>query len=260
MLIRKLSILLALLASGGTAVSQEPAEGLRFASGDQRVAMIELYTSEGCNSCPPADRWLSGLKQQPGIWRRFVPLAFHVDYWDYIGWTDRFASADHSNRQRRYAAEGNARFVYTPGVFRNGLEWQDWRRDAPVYADSEQVGNLSLNVDGKNVRLRFDPVSTEHERLHAHVAILGMDLETRVGAGENVGKTLRHDFVVLEMRSLKLDPDGAGFAADARLPVVAMEAPEHAIVAWVNEAGSQSPIQVVGGRLPVSTSGKTVKE
>ncbi len=72
--------------------SQASADTLHLASGDTRVNLLELYTSEGCSSCPPADRWLSGLRQDPRLWRQLVPVAFHVDYWDGIGWPDRFAS------------------------------------------------------------------------------------------------------------------------------------------------------------------------
>ncbi len=80
---------------------------LQFTSPETRVTLLELYTSEGCSSCPPADRWLSGLRDDPRLWREVVPVAFHVDYWDAIGWPDRFASAAHSERQRTYARSGH---------------------------------------------------------------------------------------------------------------------------------------------------------
>ena len=81
------------------------AENFKFESTSQQTALLELYTSEGCSSCPPADRWLSKLKNEEGLWTRFIPVALHVDYWDYIGWKDRFASPEYSNRQRKYAKE-----------------------------------------------------------------------------------------------------------------------------------------------------------
>ena len=85
-----------------------------FESSEKPTALVELYTSEGCSSCPPADRWLSSLKDDEGLWKEFVPLAFHVDYWDYIGWEDRFADKQYSQRQRRYAHEFSEPTVYTP--------------------------------------------------------------------------------------------------------------------------------------------------
>ena len=65
-----------------------------FESGPTRAHLIELFTSEGCSSCPPAESWLSKLKNEPGLWKNFVPLAFHVDYWDHLGWKDPFASKE----------------------------------------------------------------------------------------------------------------------------------------------------------------------
>ena len=78
-----------------------------FESNNEQVSLIELYTSEGCSSCPPAERWLSKLADDESLWSHFVPLAFHVDYWDYIGWKDPYASKEYSQRQRRYALQFN---------------------------------------------------------------------------------------------------------------------------------------------------------
>ncbi len=86
--------------------------------------VIELYTSEGCNSCPPADRWLSKLKSDPTV----VALAFHVDYWDRLGWKDRFASAAFTARQASQQASNGARFSYTPQVVVDGRDRTDWSR------------------------------------------------------------------------------------------------------------------------------------
>ena len=94
----------------------------RFGSGPQQTALIELYTSEGCSSCPPAEAWLSRLKDNPGLWKQFVPIAFHVDYWDRLGWRDRFSSQRWTERQRRYASLWESESVYTPAVVVNGRE------------------------------------------------------------------------------------------------------------------------------------------
>ena len=244
----RILILSALIALGP--VAKAGAEPLNFASGDRRVAMVELFTSEGCNSCPPADRWIGELKRHPALWRRFVPLAFHVDYWDYIGWKDRFAKPEYGQRQKHYAAIGNARFVYTPGVFHNGTEWNGWRTGDAVYGATDTVGNLSLSVDGDTVRLRFDAAAKQDADLVAHIAILGMGLETNVRAGENAGVTLGHEFVVLGLRSVPLQSGDAAFTAKTLLPAAAIDAPEKAVVSWVSVAGRQSPLQAVGGFLP----------
>lgn len=94
-----------------------------FTSTETQVRLVELYTSEGCSSCPPADRWLSGLLTSPHLWGSIIPIAFHVSYWDYLGWHDSFALDEYSQRQRAYANLGKTG-VYTPGFFVNGQEWR----------------------------------------------------------------------------------------------------------------------------------------
>ena len=219
----------------------------RFESGPGRVALLELYTSEGCSSCPPADRWLRELKSDPRLWKDFVPVAFHVDYWDYIGWEDPFARPAFSQRQRRYAEDGRARTVYTPGFFNNGKEWRGWFRGAAPRFDHAPVGTLSTALEGDQVFVRFDPRSDAYDDLIVHVAILGMDLETEVRAGENRGRTLQHDFVVLELVSRSLVKSDQGFATTTALSDIGQG--KRALVAWVSERDDQAPIQVVGGYL-----------
>lgn len=221
-----------------------------FSSGQQRVTLLELYTSEGCSSCPPADAWLSDLKADERLWKAFIPIALHVDYWDYIGWRDRFASADYTQRQKRYADEGGARVVYTPGFFSNGKDWTGWRYGRPIERQVMNAGDLRLSVDGKDITVRFAP-AREHDRgLRVNVALLGMNLETPVKAGENHGRVLRHDFVVLGLASTSLEETVDGYVAVTTLPDAAQHAEDLAVVAWVAEIGQQSAVQAVGGYLP----------
>jgi hypothetical protein len=84
-------------------------------SGPHQVTLLELFTSQGCSSCPPAERWLNVLIEDQHLWSGIVPLAFHVDYWDYLGWQDKYAHPENGERQRAYARMGRARGVYTPG-------------------------------------------------------------------------------------------------------------------------------------------------
>ena len=102
------------------------------ASTRQVASVVELYTSEGCNSCPPADRWLSRLKADPAV----VALAFHVDYWDRLGWKDRFASAAFTTRQASQQASNGARFSYTPQVVVDGRDRTDWSRATSAVASA----------------------------------------------------------------------------------------------------------------------------
>ena len=93
-------------------------------SGPRQVTLVELYTSEGCSSCPRADRWISHFVDSSDLWQRVVPLSFHVDYWDYLGWKDRFSKPEFSKRQRNHKKTGNVPAVYTPGTLVNGKEWR----------------------------------------------------------------------------------------------------------------------------------------
>lgn len=242
------ALLTLLMTTLAAAASAEPADWQRFESGPRRVDLIELYTSEGCNSCPPADRWLTGLDRETGLWRDFVPVALHVDYWDDIGWPDRFADRAYSARQRRYAVEGGARVVYTPGVFRNGEEWRGWRDEAARRQSRPRVGALAVQTDGRQVVARFD-AHGEAVVETLSVAVLGMDLATDVSAGENRGRRLLHDFVVLGLIEVPLTATDDGWQARAMLPAIEDAPPRLALAAWVSGEHSQAPLQAVGGYL-----------
>src|SRR5712691_2100571 len=133
----------------------------RFESGAQQTALIELFTSEGCSSCPPAETWLGRLKTDPGLWKKFVPVAFHVDYWDRLGWRDRFASKQFTERQSRYAAKWQTESVYTPAVVLNGSERRNWSSLNPAAQPNEKhTGVLSATTtDGKAFAIEFRPAN-----------------------------------------------------------------------------------------------------
>ena len=245
------SVLLVLFASA-TAIAVTGNDEVRFSSGGRQVALVELFTSEGCSSCPPADRWMSNLKNDPGLWRDFAPIALHVDYWDYIGWEDRFAQPAYSSRQRRYVQQGGARFVYTPGLFLDGREWQGWRAGGPDPNASSPAGTLNVVIEGTEVAVHFAASDERASSLTAHVAVLGMNLESRVRAGENAGRTLVHDFVALGTTSVPLDAADGAYRAATSLPATSAQSADRAVVVWVSKAGRQAPIQSAGGFLPAS--------
>ncbi len=223
---------------------------LQIDSGEQRVALIELYTSEGCSSCPPADRWLSDLRSDDRLWQDYVPIALHVDYWNYIGWVDRFSKPGYSDRQRNYVQNGGARVAYTPGFFSNGSEWRGWFSGDALTTNRPSVGNLGLGMDGSTVAVRFDPVVEIGKDLVVNIAILGMQLESDVRAGENNGRKLRHDFVVLNLQSVEMLESAGVHKAAATIDHVQSEANQLALVAWISAKGDQTPLQSVGGYLP----------
>lgn len=246
---RHFALLLILLVSGYAYAEMSDTQAV-FSSGEQRVALIELFTSEGCSSCPPADRWLSGLKTDPGLWKNFVPVAFHVDYWDYIGWTDRFAKSDYSDRQRQYAREGGSRAVYTPGFFRQGKDWRGWRRGNSAEVDKSRTGELRVRIDNDGAAINFENLDSTLGQLDVHLALLGMNLETRVRAGENKGRKLSHDFVAINIVSVPMKKSASGYSAIAQLPETPSDMRDFALAVWVSEVGAQKPIQSVGGYMP----------
>ncbi|MGH8547557.1 MAG: DUF1223 domain-containing protein [Methylococcales bacterium] len=229
-------------------------------SGKTQAQLIELYTSEGCSSCPPADRWLTSLLNDPGLWKDFVPIAFHVDYWNQLGWPDPFANPEFSERQRTYQLQGNVATVYTPGFVIQGEEWRGWFGDFNRPSNpNREVGNLSINLTGNRGLVRFEPENTIQSGTF-YLAWLGFGYERRIASGENAGKTLREDFVVLslEHQASESNQNGLGAEFDLDRPEARPEQ-KVAIVAWFSTPGNQRPIQAVGSWFPVESLPKDEK-
>jgi hypothetical protein len=168
-------------------------------SGPQRTPVIELYTSEGCSSCPPADQWLSALKGT----RSAVVQAFHVGYWDYIGWIDRFATPAHTQRQRELASANRLNSIYTPQLVRNGRDWPDWRNTRPqqvgASTTSTSPAGAAINLQQGDGADQFSARVTPGEGVtqwSAYWTVTEHGHNSRVKAGENRGELLQHDFVV----------------------------------------------------------------
>lgn len=226
------------------------ADAQEFTSGDKQVPLIELYTSEGCSSCPPADKWLSSLTSYDGLFIDFVPLALHVDYWDHIGWKDPFATPEYSQRQRQYAHEYKEPTVYTPGVRKGGKEWRTWRLwGEPTEDESLSVGSLTVEMTG-NGQFKAEYFGHSQGDLQLNIAVLGMGLETKVKRGENQGKVLKHDFVVLSLsRFVSVNkPSWSGAIDQPKL-----EAKQYALAAWLSNKGRVKPLQSIGGYLDSTT-------
>lgn len=229
-----------------------------FQSTNQRVNVLELYTSEGCSSCPPADRWLSRFKNDDRLWKEIIPVAFHVDYWNYIGWEDRFSSAAYSNRQRRYASSKGLRTVYTPGFLLNGNEWRSFFGPRKLSLDNGAgAGVLAAEVNDQNIH-----VSYQHRQANDYIiniAVLGFDLETEINAGENRGKTLTHDFTVLGFSTQRMTMTDTGYETSTVLPSWSVPAPRMAVAVWISLPGNQTPLQATGGWLEGNTDIKKAR-
>ena len=235
------------------AVPLMSASPVEFRSGATQTGLLELYTSEGCSSCPPAEAWLSRLKQNPKLWKDFVPVAFHVDYWDYLGWKDPFASEAYTQRQHDYAALWRSRSVYTPGFVLDGREWRGWSsRDELLRPSTKAVGVLTArSEDARQWRLHYQPVAgSGSSSCDFHTALLGFDLASDVKAGENRGRKLEHDFVVLAVATTAgANSDGAAQATIALSPTLASVPKRLGFAAWVTMSKSLQPLQAVGGWL-----------
>lgn len=203
----------ALLSATGVA----QAGGCEARSGTASVPLLELYTSEGCDSCPPADRWLAGLRDKGFGRDRLVALAFHVDYWNYLGWTDRFAQGLFSERQQEFGRRTNAATIYTPEFVLNGREYRRWSnrdlgrelerivRTTPPRADIA----LGLNRVGAELHVHVEASLRDRAPAQLYLALYENDLRTHVRSGENRGRTLRHEAVVRRFAGpLAFDEEG----------------------------------------------------
>ncbi|WP_329956552.1 DUF1223 domain-containing protein [Collimonas humicola] len=222
-----------------------------------RVALVELYSSEGCSSCPPADQWLSrlGAQTRPD---RAVPLALHVDYWDNLGWKDRFGDHRFTARQQELAGYAKTTLVYTPEVFAGGRELRRWSSGSASDAAIDKIAaqpspaDIAIKLSGTaprsfdlaaSVKLRQDSKDA-HE---AYIAVYENKLVSNVAAGENGGVTLHHDYVVRRWLGPFALKNGMvqiheKIALDSIAPD--LRADRFGIVAFVQNTGSGEVLQV----------------
>jgi len=187
--LKRIVLILGLAATAGLAAAAD----LRCQAqrGAQAPAIVELYTSEGCSSCPPADRWLSGLRGHDDV----VALSFHVNYWNHLGWRDPFATAATTARQYRLAERLGARQVYTPQVVLNGRDHRAWPGQSAAQLQPPSGPAPALRVWREGGDLLAEVAGGQGE-LAGYWAVLLDDVSNRVTAGENAGEQLRHDHVV----------------------------------------------------------------
>ncbi len=165
-------------------------------SGPQVTPVLELYTSEGCSSCPPADQWVSGLKGQQA-----VVQAFHVGYWDQLGWIDRFATPAHTKRQREIAVRNRLRHIYTPQVVVNGRDWPQWGKAGSRISGPRAAATLHIALK-RQAEDQYEATVTPSagagaaQAWAAYWTVTEHGHSSRVKAGENAGEFLKHDFVV----------------------------------------------------------------
>ena len=220
-------------------------EEVSFSSKENQTGVIELFTSQGCSSCPPAEKWLNSLKEQPQLWSEIVPIAFHVDYWDKLGWPDIYASQAFSARQYRYRRQNDIQSVYTPGLVYNGKEWRGWSRSNSFPPGNPQAGVLSFEANQKKIQINYSRPGSD---IILNVALLGFGIDAKIERGENQGRTLRQEFVALSHRQY------AASNGNWNIPLPrerATNASEYAIAIWVSRMPSIAPVQATGYWIPV---------
>lgn len=203
---RKYTTLVFLLLFSTQSLADTP-RPLTAVSPANRVALLELYTSEGCSSCPPADRFMSRLKLADISEHKVIPLSFHVTYWDYIGWKDRYSHPRYDDRQRMQAKLNNSAMVYTPQFIMNG---KDFRRhgsfDNEIVRINSTVAEYRLELSASvkkgaiDVELDTRPLTADSDKAVAYIVLYEHGLSSEVTDGENEGKLLHHDYVVRELK------------------------------------------------------------
>jgi hypothetical protein len=185
---------------------------------DEAFAVVELFTSEGCSSCPPADKLLAEIaKDAKENGRRIFPLAYHVDYWNYLGWADPFSSAAYSDRQSEYARVLGVDQIYTPQMIVNGKEafvGSDRTRarktvDSALSLPAKASVTIRATPDADGSKIEYRVSNTPKDAVLC-VAVVESGLVSQVRRGENAGRTLPHTNVVREFVAVALDSSGMG--------------------------------------------------
>ncbi len=195
------------------AIPSYAAEKITALSNGQQTAFVELYTSEGCSSCPPADQWFQALIELPREELDVLALAFHVDYWDYLGWKDQFGSPKHTGRQRQLGAKNSQESIYTPEFFVDGVEARGTSKviEKIRNANNRQAPfqlklSISKTAEALQVELKSDTPDVTGKPLQHRFFVYENQLMSDVKRGENSGERLFHQRVVRYMSpALKFD-------------------------------------------------------
>ncbi|MCQ8894951.1 DUF1223 domain-containing protein [Limnobacter humi] len=228
-----------------------------WASPAHKVVLVELFTSEGCSSCPPADRWLSSRLKTPELATQVLPLAFHVDYWDYIGWKDPYGSPQYTARQYGHRNIGHTRGIYTPQVVMNSAESRDWNLRSTLSRQLATAQKIPVPW-----ALQLETIPADSGKLNATVRIQDTEgavdgeatvtvvlyedgLTSAVNSGENRGEVLTHDGVVRRVFGpYPVSKVKAGIPIQALLPS-AWKSSQLGVGAFVEARGTGEVLQAL---------------
>ena len=216
------------------------------ASADMRLrpkAVVELFTSQGCSSCPPADALLTGLAEQDDV----VALAYHVDYWDYVGWADTFGAADYSDRQRAYAQSWGSSRIYTPQMVVNGTKAVVGSRRSEVHGAVDQAHlplPIDVTQDGTMLRITIPPDDTLDDAVVWLVTYIDR-ADVAIERGNNAGKTMAYTQVVTGRQALGVWEYATGASIKLPLPEV-LEHDSNGIAVIVQQESDGLPGPILG--------------
>lgn len=204
----------------------------------QNTVVVELYTSQGCSSCPPADKILHELADREDV----IALALHVDYWDYIGWKDPFADPAHAERQRAYARQGQRRSIYTPEMIVQGesdiVGAKPMKLSEAIAMHARRAPSIALELarSGDTLTVSAQMLGAASGPMTVHLLRYTPMQTTKIKRGENAGKTLKYANVVQGWQVLGKWDGASPLALDAQatgdLPTVV-----------IIQAGNAGPIQ-----------------
>ena len=209
-------------------------------SGAGTAALVELYTSEGCSSCPPADRWLASLGSRHPA-GNVVPLALHVDYWDYIGWKDPYAKREFSLRQRKFSQLQRMAFVYTPQVLLQGRDFRAWGGKA----FDEALAKINAQPAGAKLRLAVLSADRDALEVEAVAELVQPSTDAGLYLAAYQSRLLTHDYVVLEWQG-PVTFAGKALTERRKVPLLPGAAPANSgVAAFVQDRRTGEVLQAL---------------
>ncbi len=223
--------------------------GVSLRSGPEKVVLIELYTSEGCSSCPRADEQFTMARHSKLLWKKFAPVAFHVDYWDHLGWVDKLSDPTNTERQHQYAQKWDLERVYTPMFVKDGREFRG--NPLKLFDLALTAGNAgimeAMQVNRVDFEVRYKP-PVESGRWRIHYALLVSKIRTHVKSGENNKRDLVHNFAVISHGSQVVETREGVAWLPVRFPDK-LPGTQKSVVFWVTGPDDLEPVQALGGDL-----------
>jgi len=218
---------------------------LELNSGKAKISLVELYTSESCSSCPPAEKFISKFRESDLLWKKVVPISFHVAYWNHLSWKDKFSKKKYSARQRAGSKKIGSN-VYTPQILLNGADIKNSNILKKIKED-EVVGNLyvKLNKELTLAKMELNSSEIKENRKYTCFAALLKNGELRaITSGENSGKTLKEDFIVT--RDFDTKAKLTKNKASCTLNISVKNLPKYSLAFWVADSATNEVIQAVG--------------